>query len=41
LIPGYEALIALLKQKGYELGTDLEYFFDDGTPHNEQVATAT
>lgn len=37
LIPGYEALVALLQKKGYEREKDLEYFFDNGAPHNERA----
>jgi len=36
LIPGYNVLISLLKQKGFVEGKDLEYFFDRGGSHNER-----
>jgi enterochelin esterase-like enzyme len=37
LIPGYNALISLLKEKGFVKGKDLEYFFDRGAAHNERA----
>ncbi|MBI3787187.1 MAG: histidine kinase, partial [Ignavibacteriales bacterium] len=33
--PGYDEMIKLLKDKGYEEGKDLEYFFDKDAEHNE------
>lgn len=32
---GYDEMIKLLKDKGYEEGKDLEYFFDKDAEHNE------
>jgi predicted alpha/beta superfamily hydrolase len=35
LKPGVDEMIAELKNKGYQTGTDLEYFIDEGAAHNE------
>lgn len=37
LIPGYEALVSVLQEKGYETGKDLEFVFDRGEAHNEHA----
>jgi predicted alpha/beta superfamily hydrolase len=37
LIPGYEALVSVLQEKGYEKGKDLEFVFDRGAAHNEHA----
>jgi predicted alpha/beta superfamily hydrolase len=35
LKPGYDEMVALLQEKGYKPGSDLEYFYDIGAAHNE------
>lgn len=35
LKPGYDEMVQLLQEKGYKRGVDLEYFYDEGAPHNE------
>jgi predicted alpha/beta superfamily hydrolase len=35
LKPGYDEMVALLQEKGYRPGVDLEYFYDEGASHNE------
>lgn len=37
LVDGYYRMIELLKEKGYQKGEDLEYYFDQGAVHNEQA----
>lgn len=37
LIPGYRAMAALLKRKGYQKGKDLGMFFDRRGAHNERA----
>lgn len=37
LIPGYRALVALLRKKGYAKGRDLACFFDRRAVHNERA----
>jgi predicted alpha/beta superfamily hydrolase len=37
LKPGYDEMVALLLEKGYAKGTDLEYFYDVGAEHNERA----
>jgi len=35
LKPGYDEMVALLQEKGYKQGIDLEYFYDEGASHTE------
>jgi predicted alpha/beta superfamily hydrolase len=35
LKPGYDEMVALLQEKGYKPGVNLEYFYDEGAEHNE------
>ena len=35
LLPGYRQMLAVLKDKGYKKGVDLEYFFDKDGDHTE------
>jgi predicted alpha/beta superfamily hydrolase len=35
LKPGIDEMIFELKKKGYQLGTDIDYFIDEGAIHNE------
>ncbi len=37
LKPGFEEMVKLLKEKGYEEGSDLESFYDEGAEHNEMA----
>ncbi|MDZ7314131.1 MAG: alpha/beta hydrolase-fold protein [candidate division KSB1 bacterium] len=37
LKPGYDEMVALLLEKGYVKGVDLEYFYDIGAEHNERA----
>jgi predicted alpha/beta superfamily hydrolase len=37
LKPGYDEMVALLLEKGYVKGADLEYFYDLGAEHNERA----
>jgi predicted alpha/beta superfamily hydrolase len=37
LKPGYDEMIALLEEKGYTKGKDLEYFYDEGAEHSERA----
>jgi predicted alpha/beta superfamily hydrolase len=37
LKPGFDEMVALLKEKGYKAGNDLESFYDEGAEHNEMA----
>lgn len=37
LKPGYDEMIALLKEKGYTEGIDFKDFYDEGAEHNERT----